>query len=142
MILNKRKIVSTNSKQAFCFHGAVLVLAIICFILILVISNNINGATSFAIDQFVKLQATFVAILQVFKTLHLVACCLTLILGYTRFHHHWHSGVLFCTCNLILYLPSEAFVFKYIDAFNFNSTHWVILRYIQKFVCSSFKNYE
>ena len=130
MILNKRKIVLTNSRQALCFHGAVLVLAIICFILFLVISNNINGATSFAIDQFVKLQATFVAILQVFKTLHLVACVHTLILRYTKCHQHWHSGILFCIGNLILYLPSEAFLFKYVDAFNFNSTLWVILRYL------------
>ena len=128
MILNKRKLVSTNSRQALCFHGAVLVLAIICFILFLVISNNINETTLFAHDQFVN----GTVMLHVFKTLHLVACVHTLILRYTKCHQHWHSGILFCIGNLILYLPSEAFLFKYVDAFNFNSTLWVILRYIYK----------
>ena len=30
--------------------------------------------------------------------------------------------------NDLKYLPSKAFIFKYVDAINFNSTHWVILR--------------
>ena len=133
MILNNRKSGSIRRTQALCFHGAALVLAIICYIFIFFISDSINEAASIAIDQYHV--GTLKICFQIFKLLHLVASCLFLVLVFTTFYEHWHSGIFFCVSNLLLYLPSEAFVFKYVDAFNFNSTHWVILRWIHTFFC-------
>ena len=126
MILNNRKSGSIRRTQALCFHGAALILAIICYVFIFFISKSINEAASVAIDQFVN--GTLKIYFHIFKSLHLVASCLFLVLVFTSFYEHWHSSIFFCLSNLLLYLPSEALVFKYVDAFNFNSTHWVILR--------------
>jgi hypothetical protein len=131
MILNNRKSGTINRLPTLCFYVAVQILAIICYITIYFIFSHTNEAASFAIDQFVNGTIsiyTLTVLLHIFKVLHLGACCLNLPLVYTSFYQNWHSGALFFVSNLLLYLPSEAFVFKYIDAFNFNSTHWVILR--------------
>ena len=126
MILNNRKSDTFRLTEALCLHGASLVLAILCYIFIFFISNSINDAASIEIDQCHI--GTLTIRFHIFKSFHLVASCLFLVLVFTSFYEHWHSSIFFCLSNLLLYLPSEALVFKYVDAFNFNSTHWVILR--------------
>ena len=132
MILNNRKSGSIRRAQAL--------IAIICYIFIFFISNSINEAASIAIDQYPI--GTLKICFQIFKSLHLVASCLFLVLVFTTFYEHWHSRIFFCVSNLLLYLPSEAFVFKYVDAFYFNSTHWVILRFNKVSFFSRLKKME
>ena len=102
MILNNRKSGSIRRAQAL--------IAIICYIFIFFISNSINEAASIAIDQYPI--GTLKICFQIFKSLHLVASCLFLVLVFTTFYEHWHSRIFFCVSNLLLYLTSEAFVFK------------------------------
>ena len=136
MILNNRKSGTINLLPILCFNGAVQILAIICYISFCIILGSTHKAASLAIDQFVNGKISMYSLkiwLLIFLHLHFWSCCLNLNLPlvYIRigsFYQNWHSGALFCVSNLLLYLPLESFVFTYVDAFNFNSTHWVILR--------------
>lgn len=144
MILNNRKDDETEPNKlklilAICFHGIVSILAIISYILIYFIFNDINYVASFAIDQFDDGIISFNGALMwmnILKSLNLAASFLTIIFLFVPLsldRHYLQTSILLAAANLLLYLPSEVFYYKFVDPFNHNNTTLVILRFVELF---------